>query len=124
MGLRATVIKKYEVEYGNANGFNYNPDTVYNIISEFCDDFFGGDDGYGGTSTDAIWEVDREQFCEMVNELAEMTEEEFDERMKEDWFSGTFSDDKPYSKKYVLDVFIGWLAETPKTSNYVRFGWL
>lgn len=124
MGLRATVIKKYEVEYGNANGFNYDCSTVSNIISDFCDDFYSGDDGYGGYDENAIWEVDKEQFCEMVNELAEMTEEEFDERMKEDWFSGTFPDDKPYSKKYVLDVFTGWLAETPKDSKYVRFGWL
>ena len=124
MGLRATVIKTYKVEYGNANGFNYNADTVYNIISEFCDDFYAGDDGYGGVNTDTIWEVDRNQFCEMVNTLADMPTKEFNERMKEDWFEGTFSDDKPYPKKYVLDVFTGWLAETPEDSNYVRFGWL
>ena len=124
MGLRATVIKTYKVESGNANGFNYNADTVYNIISEFCDDFYAGDDGYGGVNTDTIWEVDRNQFCEMVNTLADMPTKEFNERMKEDWFEGTFSDDKPYTKKYVLDVFTGWLAETPEDSNYVRFGWL
>ena len=124
MGLRATVIKKYEVEYGNANGFNYNPDTLSNIISEFCDDFYCGDDGCGGTSTDTIWEVDKEQFRDMVDQLEEMPTKEFNERMKEDWFWGTFSDDKPYSKKYVLDVFTGWLDETPENSNYVRIGWL
>jgi hypothetical protein len=124
MGLRATVIKKYEVEYGDANGFNYDPDTLGEIISEFCEDYYCGDDGYGGFSTDAFWEIDRNQFCEMVDRLAEMTEEEFDERMKEDWFHGTFSDDEPYSKMYVLDVFTGWLAETPVDSNYVRIGWL
>ena len=124
MGLRATVIKKYEVEYGNANGFNYDPETLDNIISEFCDDYYCGDDGYGGLSTDAYWEIDRNQFCEMVDQLAEMPDEEFKERMEEDWFVGTFADDKPYSKKYVLDVFKGWLEETPEDSNYVRIGWL
>ena len=124
MGLRATVIKAYKVEYGNANGFNYNADTVYNIISEFCDDFFAGDDGYGGVSTDAIWEVDKEQFADMVQELREMGTKEFNERMKEDWFQSTFSDDKPYTKKYILEVFQGWLDETPEDSNYVRIGWL
>lgn len=124
MGLRATVIKTYKVEYGNANGFNWDCSTVSNIISDFCDDFYSGDDGYGGYDENTIWEVNKEQFCEMVNELAEMTDEEFDERMKEDWFSGTFSNDKPYSKKYVLDVFTGFLAETPEDTNYVRFGWL
>ena len=124
MGLRATVIRKYEVEYGNANGFNYNADTVSNIIGEFCENFYCGDDGYGGLSTDAIWEVDRDEFSDMVEKLKAMPEEEFDKRMKEDWFYGTFSDDKPYSKKYVLNVFEGWLAETPESSLYVRFGWL
>ena len=124
MGLRATVIKKYEVEYGNANGFNYDPETLDNIISEFCDDHYSGNDAYGEISTDAFWEIDRNQFCEMVDQLAEMPEKEFNRRMKEDWFYGTFTDDKPYSKKYVLDVFTGWLAETPENSNYVRIGWL
>ena len=121
MGLRATVIREYKVEYGNCNGFNYDPDTVNNIIGEFCDDFYNGDDGYGGYSVDAIWEVDKEQFKDMLNELREMPEGEFNERMEEDWFCG---DDKPYSKKYILDVFGGWLNETPEDSNYVRFGWL
>lgn len=124
MGLRATVIKKYEVEYGNANGFNYDPETLDNIISEFCEDYYCGDDGCGGLSTDSFWEIDRNQFCEMVDQLADMPEEEFNQRMEEDWFYATFTDDKPYSKKYVLDVFTGWLAETPVDSNYVRIGWL
>lgn len=123
MGLRATVIKKYVVEYGNTNGFNYDAETLNNIISEFCDDYYCGNDDYG-VSTDVIWEVDKEQFRDMYTELSLMSEEEFNERMKEDWFYGIFSDDKPYTKKYILDVFGGWLNETPKDSNYVRFGWL
>ncbi len=124
MGLRATVIKKYEVEYGNANGFNYNPDTLSNIISEFCDDFYAGNDDCVGNSTDAIWEINKEQFRDMVNQLEEMPTNEFNERMIGSWFWGTFSDEKPYTKNYVLDVFKGWLAETPENSNYVRIGWL
>ena len=124
MELRATVIKKYEVEYGDANGFNYNPETLDNIISDFCDNYYCGDDGYGGCSTDAYWEIDRNQFCKMVDQLADMPEEEFNQRMEKDWFYGNFTDDKSYSKKYVLDVFTGWLAETPVDSNYVRIGWV
>ena len=124
MGLRATVIKKYEVEYGNANGFNYDPDTLDNIIGDFCDEYYDGEDDFGCCSTASNWEIEKHQFEEMVEELQKMPEEEFNERMKEDWFSGTFFDDKPYSKKYVLDVFQGWLDETPEDSNYVRIGWL
>ena len=124
MGLRATVIKKYEVEYGNANGFNYDPDTLSSIIMDFCEDAYTGDDGCGGHSTDAFWEIDKGQFRDMVDQLEEMPTKEFNERMKEDWFWGTFSDEKPYTKKYVLDVFKGWLEETPEDSNYVRIGWV
>lgn len=124
MGLRATVIKKYEVEYGNANGFNYDPNTLDNIIRDFCEDYYNGDDGCGGLSTDVFWEIDKRQFEDMLDDLREMDTEEFDERMKEDWFQSVFSDDKPYSKEYVLDVFQGWLDETPENSNYVRIGWL
>lgn len=124
MGLRATVVRKYEVEYGDANGFNYQQETLSNIIGDFCDDFYCGDDGWGGLSTDVFWEIDRMQFCEMVNELADMTEDEFNERMKEDWFVPPLEGDEPYSKKYVLDLFTAWLAETPVDSNYVRLGWL
>jgi hypothetical protein len=60
----------------------------------------------------------------MYTELSLMPEDEFNERMKEDWFHGNFSFDEPYSKKYILDVFGGWLNETPENSNYVRIGWL
>lgn len=125
MGLRATVIKKYEIVYGDTQGFNYDPDTLDNIISEFCDDYYNGDDGSGSNiSTDAFWEINKEEFEDMLDELREMDIEEFNERMKEDWFYGTFSDDKPYTKKYVLEVFQGWLDETPEDSNYVRIAWL
>lgn len=125
MGLRATVIKKYEIEYGNTQGFNYDPDTLDSIISEFCDDYYNADDGCGGNiSTDAFWEINKEEFENMLDELREMDTEEFNERMEEDWFSGVFPDDKPYTKKYVLEVFQGWLDETPENSNYVRIAWL
>ena len=124
MGLRATVITKYEVVFGKANGFNWDADTVNNIVSEFCEDYYCGDDGYGGCNTDAYWEINKEQFRDMYTELSLMPEDEFNERMKEDWFCGTFTDDKPYSKSYVMAVFTGWLAETPEDSNYVRIGWL
>lgn len=124
MGLRATVITKYEIEFGGANGFNYDPETLSNIIADFCDDFYYGDDGCGELSTDAYWEINKEQFTDMLTELVAMDDSEFKSRMEEDWFHGTFSDDKPYSKKYIVDVFEGYLDETPETENYVRLAWL
>ena len=124
MGLRATVIKTYKVEYGNTQGFNYDPDTLSNIISDFCDDYYNGDDGFSGLSTDTYWEIDKGQFQEMYTKLSLMPEDEFNERMKEGWFWAAVPGAQPYSKKYILDVFGGWLNETPKDSNYVRIGWL
>ena len=45
MGLRATVIKKYEIEYGDTQGFNYGSDVLASLIYEFCNDYFVGDFG-------------------------------------------------------------------------------
>ena len=45
MGLRATVIKKYEIEYGNTQGFNYGASELADLIYEFCEDYYVGDDG-------------------------------------------------------------------------------
>lgn len=122
MGLRATSVKKYEIEYGNTQGFNYDPDTLASIIMDFCEDAYTGDDGCGGHSTDVIWSIDKNQFSQMTNELCEMSAKEFNQRMKEDWFWGT--DDKPYTKKQVTDLFKGYYNDTPEDSNYVRIAWL
>ena len=115
MGLRATVLRKYEIEYGDAGGFNYDPDTLFNIIAEFCEDYYTGE-----ASCDVIWEIDKEQFKEMTEKLKEMSEEEFNARMEQDWLCG----DDIYTKNYVVKLFENWLLETPENSNYVRLGWL
>ena len=124
MGLRATVIKKYEVEYGNANGFNYDPGTLANIIGEYSSDsYLGGDGNWDlGYSMDSYWEIPREDFVEMLEDLRAMSDEDFNERMEEEWYDG--GEEKPYSKKYVLDVLEGFLEETPEDELYVRLGWL
>ena len=121
MGLRATVIKKYEVEFGEGRGFNYDPGTLANILTDFSDDVYTGDDGYGGYSTDAYWEMDKEEFKDMVGALFSMPEEEFDQRMKEDWFEGH---DEPYQKNAIVKLFRSWLEQTPENYDLVRIGWL
>ena len=114
MGLRATVIKKYEVEYGKAQGFNYGAEEIASIIYEFCSDYYVGDDGCGGCSYDAIWEVDKDEFTEMIDELKKMTDEEY----KEQFSRGE------YTREDAISLFEKFLAETPEESLYVRFGWL
>jgi hypothetical protein len=123
MGLRATAIKKYEVEYGNTQGFNYDVDTLSNIISEFCEDFYNGDDGFGGNSTNEIWEIDKEQFKQMIADIEGLTEEGYNELM--DRCEVKYSADyQRQTKDYVVNFFKGCLAETQEDSHYVRIGWL
>ena len=126
MGLRATSVKKYEIEYGNHSGFNYDPDTLSSLIMNFVDDFYNGDDGCGGNSTDQIWEIDKQSFADMLQQIKDMPEEEFDELMNScDVHAGMENRDYDvYTKKYVVDLFQGFLDDTQEDSNYVRIGWL
>lgn len=119
MGLRATVIKKYEIEYGNTQGFNYGSDALAHLISEFCSDYSVGDDGYGGGNTDAIWEVDKGEFADMLKEIKGLSQEELDDILN--CYQGSTDD---WSKEEVIRVLEGFLYETPGNSNYVRFAWL
>lgn len=115
MGLRATVIKKYEVSYGDTQGFNYDSEVLADLLNHFCDSAYCGGDYH---STAAIWSVPREEFQGMVDRISSMTDAEFAEACEET--TGTDN----YNREEVLDVFRGWLAETPADSPYVRFGWL
>ena len=117
MGLRATSITKYKIEYGGVQGFNYDPDTLGAIIDDYCDDFYSGEDYH---DTNVIWEIDKDQFKDMVSELEQMSEEEFNARMDESWGNG----DEAYTKEYVVKILKGFLTDTQEDSNYVRIGWL
>ena len=119
MGLRATVIKKYEIEYGNTQGFNYGSGVLASLIYEFCSDYFVGDDGCGGSNTDSIWEVDKDEFAGMLEEVKGMSQEELDDLIGS---RNGFNDGWP--KEEVVRVLEGFLKETPENSNYVRFAWL
>lgn len=119
MGLRATVIKTYKVELGGTQGFNYDPDTLENIIFDYCDNCFTNE---GDTNT--IWSIDRQEFEDMIKQIEELDEEGFNKQMDECWFGGDRLCDELYTKEYVLKVFKGYLNETPETENYVRLMWV
>ena len=119
MGLRATVVTKYEIQYGDTQGFNYGADELSTIIREFCDEFYDGNDGCGGSSTDAIWEIDKREFANMLEEIKGMSEVDFVEMVRSHSVY-----DAPWSKEYIVDKFEGYLRETPENSNYVRLAWL
>ena len=118
MGLKATVIKKYEIEYGDTQGFNYGSDALVSLIYEFCDDYFVGDDGYGGHDTNAIWEVNKNEFAYMLNEVKEMSQEELDGILGRRHTNGGWTTEE------VVRVLEGFLRETPETEDYVRIGWI
>lgn len=118
MGLRATSITKYEVEYGGVQGFNYDPDTLANIIGSYCGEFYSGADF---ADTDVIWEIDKRQFADMIAELESLTEEEFDKEMADEW---QVYHNENFTKSYVLNFLKGCLTDTQEDSNYVRIGWL
>lgn len=108
MGLYATAVKKYEIEYGHTQGFNYDVDGLYGIISQFCDDFYSGD----VADPNVIWEIDKTQFREMIDEIERLSEEDYDELIG------------GYDREQLINTFNGYLNETPRNSNYVRIGWL
>ena len=111
MGLRATVIKKYEIKYGQTQGFNYEYDELANLIQDFCEDSFVGDDDCGGCNPDVIWEINRGQFQGMLTEIKGMEAERFE-------------DEYDLNLEETIRLFEGFLEETPEDSRYVRLGWL
>lgn len=123
MGLQATSIKRYVIEYGNTRGFNYDPYTLENIFRSFCDDIYTGDDGSGG-STSAVWEINKEEYSLMLKSLEALDEEEVTTRLKNDWLGKPVKEEDPYSKDYILQHLRGYLDDTPEDSDYVRIAWL
>jgi len=117
MGLRAYVIKTYKVEYGNTSGFNYGAELLSSILEFFCEDLFIGREGC--PDTDVIWEIDRDEFREMIGKIEEMTPGDFHGE-----FEDNVPEDQAYGKEAVLKTLKGFLKETPDDSDYVRIGWL
>lgn len=118
MGLRATVIKKYEVEFGNTGGFNYGTDGLAAIIRTFCTSNYFGDEDVCPDSG-AVWEVDKEEFRQMLDDIRQMTHEELVSRIREE----NYYEDE-WSKDEIVRVFEGFLSETPDEYDIVRFAWL
>lgn len=118
MGLRATIIKTYKVEYGNAQGFNYGSTFISNLINTYCDCCnLGGE----FNDTDSFWEVDKDEFAAMVKKIEEIPAKEFNKRAVDEW--GAEKEDG-FTKSYVLRTFKAWLKETPEDTTWVRFGWI
>lgn len=122
MGLKATSIKRYTIEYGPNSGFNYDAGTLATIIMAFCSDYnLGLHDDSDNFSYEGLWEIDKEEFRKMTEALEKMDKAEFDRKMKF-WYMG--DDRTPYDKDYVVEMFKGYLADTQDDSCYVRLAWL
>lgn len=118
MGLHATIIKKYDVQYGDAGGFNYGAGFLAELIGEYCDcSYLGGE----YNAMEGFWKVDKTEFTDMVETLKAMPAKEFNKKAIEEW--GAAKSDG-YTKSYVLRVFKNWLEETDPNSDWLRFGWI
>ena len=118
MGLRATIIKTYNVVYGDVGGFNYGCDFLGALISAYCPTSYTGGDHH---DVDAIWTVDKGEFTAMLKKLKWMTCKTFSRKAVEEW--GAEPDDG-YDKAYVVKMFERWLEESDPSDDWLRFGWL
>lgn len=112
MGLRATSVKKYEIEYGEHQGFNHNSEGLYEIISYFCEDFFYGENG---VSTEVVWEIEKGEFKRMIDAIKGLNSEEYEELV---------GINCEYSKDEIVPILNGFVLDTPADSDYVHIGWL
>ena len=76
MGLRACAIKKREIEYGDYSVLNWQSQMLDAVIKEYCEDAFTG---YDFPNTDCTWEVQKDQFKNMIDRVSELTDDEFQE---------------------------------------------
>ena len=116
MGLYATSVKQYAIEYGDTRGFNYDPDTLEDIIRKYCDDIYLGEGNSGLSSTSAIWEIDKDEFREMINLIENLPQRDFEDSISHR--------NKSYDKDYVVSLLKGFLKDTPNNSNHVRIAWV
>ena len=114
MGLRATAIKEYKVEYGETAGFNDCVDIVADIIRAYCSCYYLGYDGFPDES--AIWEVDKAEFKAMLDNIKNMTDDEFKSKI--------YDKRCDLTRNETVRVFEGFLEETPDNEEWVRFGWI
>lgn len=115
MSTRAHVIKKYDVKYGSC-GLSWGQDFLIAITNDYIENSYTG----GEYNCDScVWEFDKDEFKAMVDELDKLTEEEWAEKVKDEWGE----DPDEYHKEDVVDLFKSWLKETPKKEEYVRVAW-
>ena len=78
MGFRAHAFTKYDVEFGISGVFNNDVEELEHIIGTYCPDaYFGGD--YGNDD----WEIDKEDFRNMIDTIKKEGEDAFIEKCGE-----------------------------------------
>lgn len=98
MGLRACALKKREIELGDNAVLNWANNELDAVINEFCTDFFTGGNDFG--DTDCTWEVNKDEFKEMIDKIENLSDEEYNEIVKG---TGVFADDEP-SRETMLEA--------------------
>ena len=77
MGLRACALNKREVELADRHVLNWGSEVLENVIQEFCEDCFCGRE-HG--DTDCTWEIQKDEFKDMIGQVEKLTDDEFQEK--------------------------------------------
>lgn len=120
MGLRACALKKREIELGNNTVLNWASEELEAVISNFCEDYFTGRDY---ADTDTTWEVNKEQFKEMIDKIENLSDEEYDE-IVEGTRTYVFADEVP-SRKIMLEALKALYADGVQAGKeYIYIVWV
>lgn len=118
MGLRACALKKREIELGDSAVLNWASEELDAVISEFCEDYFTGGDY---ASTDTTWEVDKEQFKEMIDKIENLSDEEYNEIVRG---TAVLAGEEP-SRKTMLEALKALYADGVQAGKeYIYIVWV
>lgn len=111
MGYRLHTQIKHEIEYGETEAFNYDTELIDNIICDLCEDCYRSDE-YAPKD----YEIDKDEFKQMIDTLKDMTDEHFNET----YGNGIDGD---ISREYVIMQFSAMLEECDPNNSYIYLTW-
>ena len=101
------------IKYSDAAHLNYQVDAFDAMISEFCPDRWSNGDAYGNFPTE--YEIDKEQFINMISKIKGMTQEEFD--------TYDFGFDPEVTVEYLVGALEDLLEEADPNLDIIYLTW-
>lgn len=113
MGYRLHSQKMHVIKYSDAAHLNYQVDAFDAMVTEFCPDRWTNGDAFGNCPTE--YEIDKEDFTNMISKIKGMTQEEFD--------AYDFGFDKEVTVDYLVDVLESLLKEADPNLDVIYLTW-